>query len=133
MVKQLNNTLKVAHNSEYDKIRKLKVGEAYQCEIKHPRNLEFHRKFFALITMLFENQDIYTDPERLRKDLIIEAGFYNEWTDFNGIVRKEAKSISFARMEEEEFRELYYRIMNVIVHYFHFNKQEIIDNVEQFL
>jgi hypothetical protein len=132
LVKQLNNTLKVAYNSDYDKIKKLKVGEEYQCEIKQPRNLKFHRKFFALINMLFENQERYNNSDRLRKDLIIEAGFYDEWVDLHGVINKEAKSISFASMSEDEFQDLYSKVIDVIVQYFHFDKQDIIENVEQF-
>lgn len=132
LVKQLNNTLKVAYNSDYDKIKKLKPEEIYQCEIKQPRNLKFHRKFFSLINMLFENQERYNNPERLRKDLIIEAGYYDEWVDLNGEVRQEAKSISFASMTEEDFGNLYSSVIDVIVQHFNFNKQDIIDNVEQY-
>ena len=132
LVKQLNNSFKVAHNSDYEKIKKLKVGEEYQCEIKQPRNLKFHRKFFALINLLFENQEQYSNIERLRKDLIIEAGFYDEWADLHGEIHKEAKSISFASMKEHEFNDLYNRVIDVIVKYFHFGKQEIVNNVNQY-
>ncbi|WP_435416296.1 DUF1367 family protein [Polaribacter aestuariivivens] len=132
IVKQLNNSFKVAYNSDYDKIKKIKVDEIYQCEIKQPRNLKFHRKFFSLINMLFENQERYSNVERLRKDLIIEAGFYDEWVDLQGEIKQEAKSISFASMTEEDFGNLYSKVIDVIVQYFNFNKQDIIDNVEQY-
>ena len=132
VIKQLNNTLKVAYNSDYDKIKKLKVGEEYQCEVKQPRNLKFHKKFFALVNMLFENQEIYNNPDRLRKDLIIEAGLYDEWADFQGVMQREAKSISFAKMTENEFSELYSKVIDVIVKHFNFDRQDIIENVQQF-
>ncbi|WP_069677002.1 DUF1367 family protein [Formosa sp. Hel1_33_131] len=132
LVKQLNNTLKVAYNSDYDKIKKLKVGEEYQCEVKQPRNLKFHRKFFSLINMLFDNQERYSNSDRMRKDLIIEAGFYDEWVDFQGVIQREAKSISFASMTEDDFSDLYSKVIDVIVQYFNFDKQDIIDNVEQY-
>lgn len=132
LVKQLNNSLKVAYNSDYDKIKKLKVGEEYLCEIKQPRNLGFHRKFFALINMIFDNQELYNNLDRLRKDLVIEAGFYNEWADLHGELHKEAKSISFGSMKEEEFQDLYSKVIDVIVQYFNFNKHDIIENVEQY-
>ena len=132
LIKQLNNSLKVAYNSDYDKIKKLKVNKEYQCEIKQLRNPKFHRKFFALINMLFENQERYNNSDRMRKDLIIEAGFYNEWVDLQGVVQREAKSISFGSMKEDEFQDLYSKVIDVIVQHFHFDKQNIIDNVEQF-
>ena len=132
VIKQLDHTLKVAYNSDYDKIKKLKVGQEYQCEVKQPRNLKFHKKFFALVNMLFENQEIYNNPDRLRKDLIIEAGLYDEWADFQGVMQREAKSISFAKMTENEFSELYSKVIDVIVKYFNFDRQDIIENVQQF-
>jgi hypothetical protein len=132
VIKQLDHTLKVAYNSDYDKIKKLKVGQEYQCEVKQPRNLKFHKKFFALVNMLFENQEIYNNPDRLRKDLIIEAGLYDEWADFQGVMQREAKSISFAKMTENEFSELYSKVIDVIVKHFNFDRQDIIENVQQF-
>ena len=97
LVKQLNGTLKPAYNSDYDKVKKLKAGEEYVCEVKQPRNIRFHRKFFALINMIFDNQEVYNNADRLRKDLIIEAGFYEEWVDVHGEIKREADSISFAK------------------------------------
>ena len=132
VIKQLDHTLKVAYNSDYDKIKKLKVGQEYQCEVKQPRNLKFHKKFFALVNMLFENQEIYNNPDRLRKDLIIEAGLYDEWADFQGVMQREAKSISFASMNEDEFSELYSKVIDVIVKHFNFDREDIIENVQQF-
>jgi len=132
LVKQLNNSFKVAYNSDFDKIKKLKAGELYKCEVKQPRNIGFHRKFFALINMLFQNQEIYNSSDRLRKDLIIEAGYFEEWADLQGVMQREAKSISFAKMKEDEFQSLYSNVIDVIVKYFHFDRQDIIDNVEQY-
>jgi len=132
LVKQLNNTLKCAYNSDYEKLKKLKSGEEYECDIKKPRNYKFHRKFFALIKLVFENQERYQDMERLRKDLIIESGFYKEWVDLHGAICREAKSISFSSMKETEFEQLYDKVLDVIVKYFKFEKEEILQNLEEF-
>ena len=132
LVKQLNNSLKCAYDSDYDKMKKLKPGEFYNCTISQPRNIKFHRKFFALIKMIFDNQEIYKSADRLRKDLLIEAGYFNEWVDFHGEEHKEAKSISFAKMTEEDFSELYSRVLDEIVRHFNFGKKDIITNVNQY-
>lgn len=132
LVKQLNNSLKCAYDYDYDKIKKLKAGEFYNCTISQPRNIKFHRKFFALIKMIYDNQEIYKSVDRLRKDLLIEAGHVEPWVDFHGEIRREAKSISFAKMTEEEFSELYSLVLDEIVTHFNFGKQDIIDNVEQY-
>ena len=132
LVKQLNGSLISAYNTDSDKIKKLKPGEFYKCKITHPRNIQFHRKFFALIKMLFDNQEIYINADRLRKDLLISAGYFEEWVDFYGEIHREAKSISFAKMTEFEFGEMYSRVLDQIVANFNFDKQDIIDNVEQY-
>ena len=132
ITKQLNNTLIAVDATDYEKIKKIKVGSIYQCEVKQPRNLGFHRKFFALINMVYENQEMYNNIDHLRKELIIEAGYYNERITLQGEVLKEARSISFAKMKQDDFNELYDRVVDVIVKYFHFEKKLIIDNIEQF-
>jgi hypothetical protein len=53
--------------------------------------------------------------ERFRKDLIILSGRYNAVYRIDGSLRIEAKSISFGRMSEEEFGELYSSTINVIL------------------
>lgn len=123
---------KPAYDSDFELSKKIKLNEIYQYEFKQPRNLKFHRKFFALINMIFQNQEQYTNIEHLRKDLIIESGNYDLRHDLLGVEIREAKSISFAQMDEIQFSELYNSVVDVIVKYFNFDKQDIIDNVSQY-
>jgi len=132
LVKNLNNTFSIAYNSDYEKAKKLKAGVQFECEVKKKRNYEFHKKYFALINMLFDNQETYNNIDHLRNDLTIEAGFYSIRTNLRAETIKEANSISFSKMDELEFSDLYSKTLDVIVKYFHFNKQDIIDNVEQY-
>lgn len=132
LIKQLNNTFKIAYDSDYEKAKKIKVGETYEYEYKQLRNIKFHRKFFALLNMLFQNQEIYNNIEHLRKDLTIDAGYYESRPNLYGEEIKEAKSISFANMGEDEFNEYYNAVLDCIVTHFNFEKQEIIDNVNQY-
>jgi hypothetical protein len=132
IVKQFDNSFKLAYDSDYEKAKKLKPGDLLECEIKKPRNYQFHKKYFALINMLFDNQEIYNNIDHLRHDLILEAGFYDLRNNIQGAEVKEVKSISFAKMTEEEFENLYSKTLDVIIKYFNFDKQTIIDNVEQY-
>lgn len=123
---------KTAYDSDFELSKKIKLNEIYEYEFKQTRNIKFHRKFFALINMVFQNQEQYTNIEHLRKDLIFESGNYDLRHDLNGVEIREAKSISFAQMDEIQFSELYNSVIDVIVKYFNFEKQDIIDNVEQY-
>lgn len=132
LIKQLNNSFKIAYDSDYETAKKIKVGEPYEFEFKNIRNAKFHRKFFALLNMVFQNQEIYQNIDHLRKDLTIAAGFYEVRSNLDGEEIKEPKSISFANMDNDQFSEFYNAVIDVIVQYFNFDKQDILDNIEQF-
>lgn len=132
LIKKIGGGLYPAFDSDYEKAKKLKLGEVLQCNVTKPRNYEFHKKYFALLNMLYDNQEIYKDIEDLRRDLTIESGHYKLYYDMHGEEKKVAKSISFASMNEFEFRDFYDANINTIVKYFNFDKQSIIDNVAQY-
>lgn len=131
LVKGLDNKFSIAYPSDYEIAKKLTVGKEFFFEVKKSRNIKFHRKAFALFNLVFQNQERYSNMEDLRHDLIIEAGYYIERVDLNGATVKQAKSISFASMDELEFSKFYDDIINTIVLHFNFNKQAIIDEVAQ--
>lgn len=87
---------------------------------------------FALYNMVFQNQERYTTLDALRHDITIEAGYYSERVNIWGEVVKEPNSISFANMDDVEFSDLYNRSIDTIVKHFHFDKQLIIDEIEQY-
>ncbi len=132
LVKQLNNLFKIAYGSDYEKCKRLKVGEIYFFEVKKERNILFHRKFFALINLVFENQEIYSNADDLRYDLTIEAGFFKRRTNLEGNEVKKPKSISFSSMDETEFERLYDAFLNVVIKYFKFDKRAIEENIMEF-
>jgi len=132
LIKQLNNSFKIAYNSDYENAKKIQLNEPIEFEFKRVRNYKFHKKFFALINLVFENQEQYINIEHLRKDLIISAGYYDLRFNIEGVEIQEAKSISFAKMDETEFSELYNRIIDVVVKWLGIERQDIIDNIEQY-
>lgn len=132
LIKQLNNTFKIAYNSDYETAKKIALNEPIEFEFTKKRNVKFHRKFFALLNLVFENQEQYNNIEHLRKDLTISAGYYDLRHNFQGVEIVEPKSISFAKMDELEFIEFYNRIIDVVVKWLGIGKEEIIDNIEQY-
>lgn len=109
------------YDSDGDEKHRLKVGEDVLVEIKRPRNYEFHKKFFALIRLTFDNL-----PERLHHML-------NVWSEEDMLVcikldlglastiyhggRECIKlgSISFAAMDNDEFERFYNRALDLIL------------------
>lgn len=125
MLSKINGALVPAFEADREAVNKIAPGSLVRCDIIQPRNAKFHRKFFALLNLAFEawepaDQDYKGLPvqknfERFRKDLVIAAGFYDVVANIKGEVRAEAKSISFAKMDDEEFSRLYNAVANVIL------------------
>ena len=107
------------YDEDYEEKKKLKIGQNYVAEITQPRNLGFHRKFFALVKIGYDNlpEDLI-DPhpsfDVYRKMCIVRAGFYRIYKTERGQFI-EAESMSFGNMSEERFSELYNRILDVIL------------------
>jgi len=131
LVKQLNGTFKLAYNSDYEIAKKIPLNEPIIYDWSKPRNYKFHKKFFALLNMAYENQEQYNNIEHLRHDLTIEAGFYEIRHNLHGVEIYEPKSISFAKMDKVEFSEFYNRIVDVIVKWIGVDKEDLLEQIEQ--
>ena len=134
-----------ADTPSQDYVSKLKLGERIHADFKRQRNPQFHRKFFALLQIAFDlwepgeltNQygTVEKNFDQFRKDLIILAGFYEQDFRLDGSVRINAKSIRFGHMDEDEFAELYSRMIDVILKHICRNrtKEDLQNAVEQVL
>lgn len=107
-------------DDDYEQKRKLKVGQTYNVEIRIVRNVDFHRKYFALISYAWEflNEQetaAFGTKEGFRKSVEITAGHYEPLYDLEtqSFVHV-PKSISFGSMDNAEFSELYGRVKDVI-------------------
>lgn len=101
-----------------DALRKLKNGEDVQVEIKRPRNIKHHRKFFALVNLVFENQDHYQSVDHLLVALKVALGHCDTVILKNGGVGYIPKSIAFHKMDQSQFEEFYDRTCDIIAKHF---------------
>lgn len=131
LIKQFDNSFKLAYDSDFEKAKKIKPLKEVKCKITQPRNIKFHRKFFALINLVYDNQEYYINIEHLRRDLTVASGYYTKRINIHGEEITEPKSISFTKMTELEFSELYSAMLNSIEKYFHFNKELLKEQIEQ--
>ena len=106
-----------ASRGEFDKLEKAKFieGEYYEVDIRKKRNIKFHRKFFALINLCFENQEHYKHVEDLREELILLAGFFRETVNHLGEVKRKALSLSFSSMDEIQFEDVYNKVLTEVM------------------
>jgi hypothetical protein len=103
--------------SDYEEKKKLPIGWEGVAEIKRERNYEFHKKFFALLNMFFDNQPEENEIKNFntfRKIKTMKAGFYESVITDKGITYLPI-SISFSSMDETEFKDLYSKMLDVVI------------------
>lgn len=135
-------------SSELDEeiINSMQDGCLYKVKISKVRNPQFHRKYFALLDVLYNFFTPQITPLangmvpkksrcRFRKDLIIATGNYDLVVNIKNDVRAEAKSISFSAMDEVEFTQLYNKTINYGIQHIAVgkNRAEIDEWVDQIM
>lgn len=98
--------------------RKLKPGEEVWCEIKKARNPKHHRQYFALLHLVFDNQEKYRHFEHFRKAVQVAAGHVDELITLEGEVLLIPKSVDYASLDEIEFSKVFSETMAVCVDHF---------------
>ena len=102
------------YDSDFEGKRKLKIGQEYKADIKKPRNLKFHKKFFALLNIGHQNTKLNMSFEFYRSYVTMKSGYYIAYETARGVMVL-PKSISFASMDETEFEELYNSVISVVM------------------
>lgn len=104
---------------------KVPIGKPVNATVRLPRNGKFHRKFFAMLNAAYANHDwpdvqsqfgpVKTSFEMFREYVTVKAGHYEMDMTPQGAIRARAKSINFAKMDDDEFQRLYSDVLDVIL------------------
>lgn len=104
---------------------KVPIGKPVNAIVRLPRNGKFHRKFFAMLNAAYVNHDwpdvqsqfgpVKTSFEMFREYVTVKSGHYDMDLTPTGEIRARAKSINFAKMDDEEFSRLYSDVLDVIL------------------
>lgn len=128
-----------------DCIQKIKVGEGFAAKISKHNNIKFHRKMFALANFAYEHWapidkeyngvKVEKNFDQFRSDITILAGFYTTSIRLNGDIRFNAKSWSFANMQDDEKEKLYSSIINVVLKHIltGYTKDNLENTIEELL
>lgn len=95
-------------------------GEAYDVFLKKPRNPKHHRQFFVTLAKIAEAippvkvsdgkggfQTVIATTDSLLNELKLRLGYFDWAQKFDGTVEKHPRSVNFATMGEDEFREFH--------------------------
>lgn len=108
------------YDRDYDLKKRLKVGATYVADIKVSRNVQFHRKYWALLNTAWSllperTSNGFRSLEGFRAYVTVAAGHYDLYYNLRLKEFVETpKSIAFDRMDEAEFEDLYERTKDVI-------------------
>lgn len=130
------------YDSDHDLKQRLRVGSTVRCRISQPRNYEFHKKFFALVRLTYDNlplplverwnvRSVDDMLRRFKRDL----GYFTATVNDLGEREIEYKSISFAAMDESLFEDFYSSCVNLILHSYipGLGRKELEEEIERFL
>lgn len=109
------------YDSDLSEKQRLRNGDAVLCTIRRPRNYEFHKKYFALLRLAYQNlpyliqqqMQIYSEEDML-DCLKIDLGLYTT-VYHGGKPLLKTGSISFAKMDQSEFEQFFSRSVDIIL------------------
>lgn len=143
LVKVTSTGLKPLYDEDLEEKKKLKMGETYEVTVKRPRNVEFHRKYFALLNTAWAYQTEAVQKgcfsnsfDCFRHTILLNTGFCERIYSYS---RQEyidiPKSVSFGKMSESEFQDVYSRTLDFIIQNLlpNISEQEFKDNIEEFM
>jgi len=100
--------------SDQDEKRKLKVGQDYEADLRLPRNIQFHKKAFALFNIGHQNTSLELPFDVYRKIMTMRAGYFKAYQTGKGIYY-EADSLAFGSMDQATFEDVYSRVLDEII------------------
>jgi len=94
-----------------DFFRTLEPYSIAQATITIPRNLAHHRKFFALLNVVYKSCGNWKSVDHMLIELKFRLGMVELVTFANNTLIKVPASISFAKMDQAEFNKFYDRAL----------------------
>lgn len=106
--------LKATDSQGIDVLKRIAVGELVRCEITKPRNLMHHKKFFALINVVWEATGTWKTPTAVLLELKDTLGYVDRQILSTGRTLDIPRSISFAKMDQLAFDDFYERSLKTL-------------------
>lgn len=93
-----------------EELDQIKDGTEVMVEVKKPRSIQHHKRWFALVNFCFEHQREpirYKTAEAMRAAITISAGHRTEIYMADGTVAYMANSIAFDKLDQAAFNEFW--------------------------
>jgi hypothetical protein len=135
------NPIEPLTSEDFRKSLRFKDGDFIRIETWKERSVNFHRKYFALLNCAVnhlpdeERFEQYRDVNYLRKYTLIMIGKCEVIIGLTGRENYIPKSISFQKMDNAEFEEVYSKTLIVLLKYFlaHLSLEDFENDILNFL
>lgn len=107
-----------------ESLRGIPNGAVVKVTVKRPRNIRHHRLYWALMSLLHENQSRYATVEELSDAIKCAVGHCTVITRPDGTEIRIPRSISFSKMDQDAFKQFFDRVVELAV-------SKILPNVEE--
>lgn len=120
LARKLLGSLRPIDEAGEDVLRRIGQGDIVTVEVRKPRNIRFHRMYFALVSLVWQQMDEYRypTPDDLHAAIKIAAGLRTRIILPDGTIGFIPGSIAFAKMDDTEFSEFFDRVCNLIARHF---------------
>lgn len=90
-------------------------GKVLRAKVQQPRNVQHHRKLFALLGVVFPHQEHYATVEGLLDGIKLATGHTREVVNAEtGEHHLSPASIAFDKMDQDAFEQFYDRAVDLI-------------------
>lgn len=113
------------------KFDKWKADSLVECEPKQPRNYEHHKKFFALVDLVYKSTEEFTNSHECLEWFKIKCGVYKT-IKVGETYYPITGSISFAKMSQDDFNIFYDRAIDSALTIIPIDKEELATMIAQF-
>lgn len=123
-VKIANGKQEPVTDEDFKKSLKIKEGDFLTVETWKERNVEFHKKYFALLKCAInifpedEAFDPYRNLDSLRKEIMLQNNRFDTHETLGGKKSYIPHSISFRSMDNEKFEEIYSEALDTLLKHF---------------
>jgi hypothetical protein len=113
-------TLRPVDQGGEDALREIANGALVQIEVKRPRNINHHRLYFALVSLVWDNidHDRYPSVEDLHGAIKIAAGLRTRIELPDGTQGFMPGSIAFHKMSQDDFSAFYTKVCDLVARHF---------------
>jgi len=101
-----------ANDLSAELVRKVKLGEVVKCELKRPRSLPWHARYWALVSLVSDNSS--RTPDEVHALFKLKAGLVKRLEGRNGTVWAIPDSIAFHAMSREEWAVYWDKVVAIV-------------------